>query len=173
MTTAEQQVFEEETAAEAQLRAAAAAAAVAEADYAKAKADLDKAIRETRETLSRRRVATIAGLTPGRVQQIIDSEPTSPSSAPALTGDDLRRVRQQLGFSVSELSKHLQVNRATVHRAESADRVSSALAARYRRLLSEGVSSRLSELSKELTETRRKLDEMAPERKRPRTVYTS
>jgi hypothetical protein len=37
-----------------------------------AKAERDRAIRDSKDALSRRRVADLAEMTPGRVQQIID-----------------------------------------------------------------------------------------------------
>ena len=39
-----------------------------------AHADRDEAIRRSKHALSRRRVAELTGMTPGRVQQIIDRE---------------------------------------------------------------------------------------------------
>lgn len=40
---------------------------------AQAKAQRDRAIRESKETLPRRRVAELTEMTPGRVQQIVDA----------------------------------------------------------------------------------------------------
>jgi hypothetical protein len=39
-----------------------------------AQAERDEAIQKSRDVLSRRRVAKLTGMTPGRVQQIIDRE---------------------------------------------------------------------------------------------------
>lgn len=39
-----------------------------------AQAERDEAIRRSRDVLSRRRVAELTGMTPGRVQQIIDRQ---------------------------------------------------------------------------------------------------
>lgn len=41
-----------------------------------AQAERDEAIQQSRDVLSRRRVAELTGMTPGRIQQIID-RPTS------------------------------------------------------------------------------------------------
>lgn len=41
-----------------------------------AQAERDEAIRQSRDVLSRRRVAELTGMTPGRVQQIIDRRPS-------------------------------------------------------------------------------------------------
>jgi len=47
-----------------------------------AKAERDEAIRRSKDELPRRQVAELVEMTPGRVQQIIDSpQPTSPATS--------------------------------------------------------------------------------------------
>jgi hypothetical protein len=74
MNASESQLLEEERAAQAKLAAAKKVARRALIQNVIAKEQLDKAIRETADIVSRRRAAEITDLTPGRIQQIINGE---------------------------------------------------------------------------------------------------
>jgi DNA-binding XRE family transcriptional regulator len=120
MTPEDRQIHEEEAAAERQLRAAAEAMHKAEIKQVAAKARLDNALRATRDVLSRRRAASITGLTAGRVQQIIDSDASSDLSPrearalgslePAQLGAVLRELRRESGMTLEDLAGKIDVH---------------------------------------------------------------
>jgi DNA-binding XRE family transcriptional regulator len=120
MTPEDRQIREEEAVAERELRAAADAAHKAEIKQAAAKARLDNSLRATRDVLSRRRAASITGLTPGRVQQIIDSNASrglSPGGVRALgslepgqLGEVLREMRRESGMTLEDLAAKIDVH---------------------------------------------------------------
>lgn len=119
MAPEDRQIRVEESAAERELHAAAEAAHKAEIRQAAAKARLDNSLRATRDILSRRRAASITGLTPGRVQQIVDSEASglSPggekalvSLEPAQLGAVLRDMRMESGRTLEDLAAEIDIH---------------------------------------------------------------
>jgi len=120
MAPDDRQIREEEAAAERELRAAAEVAHKAEIRQAAAKARLDNSLRATRDILSRRRAASITGLTPGRVQQIVDSaaggglspggEKALVSLEPAQLGAVLREMRQESGRTLEDLAAEADIH---------------------------------------------------------------
>jgi len=128
MTPDDRQIRAEEAAAERELLAAAEAAHKAEIKHAAAKARLDNSLRATRDILSRRRAASITGLTPGRVQQIIDSDASrglSPGEAralgslePAQIGGVLREVRREAGRTLEDLAAEIDTHTTTLSALE-------------------------------------------------------
>src|SRR6476659_2253828 len=108
----------QELGAEARLRSAATQLRRAEIKLNIAKARRDDVIRDSRDLLSRRRAAAVAGLTPGRVQQIVDGDPLDIEE---LLRQDrqpigllLRERRVELGLTQEELSDRLKLHRTQI-----------------------------------------------------------